>query len=33
MMQVELLRFSCGEGMIMGTFMFMFLLFHFENLM
>jgi len=24
MMHVELVMFSCGEGMIMGTFMFMF---------
>jgi len=27
MMQVELVRLSCGEAMIMGIFMFTFLLF------
>jgi len=30
MMQVELVRLSCGEGMIMGIFMFTFLLFYFK---
>jgi len=30
MMQVELVRLSCGEGMIKGIFMFTFLLFSFE---
>jgi len=30
MLQVELVRLSCGEGMFRGTFMFTFLLFYFE---
>ena len=31
MIQVELVRLSCGEGMIRGNFMFTSLLFYFET--
>jgi len=30
MMQVELVRLSCGEGLFMGIFMFMFLSLYFN---
>jgi len=30
MIQVELVRLSCGEGLIMGIFMFMFLSLYFN---
>jgi len=30
MMQVELVRLSCGEGLFMGIFMFMFLSLYFH---